>query len=128
MANRALGAPRLTGPQPVSGQAVTKEPKDRVQSLITAGDSRRADAAFYYAMVACGLSVIAIVVLIVYELLFPQRVGPGQRSVRCPAFCLRHNRFFNSGVANRSPAGHRCRGLHYGDVPALAAGSLGLHD
>jgi phosphate transport system permease protein len=69
MANRALGAPRLTGPQPVSGQAVTKETGDRVQSLINAGDSRRADAVFYYAMVACGLSVIAIVVLIVYELI-----------------------------------------------------------
>ena len=40
-----------------------------MQSLITAGDSRRADAAFYYAMVVCGLSVIAIVVLIVYELI-----------------------------------------------------------
>jgi len=68
MANRALGAPRLTGPQPVSGQAVTTETGDRVQSLITAGDSRRADAVFFSAMVACGLSVLAIVFLIVYEL------------------------------------------------------------
>ncbi len=39
-----------------------------MQSLITAGDSRRADAIFFYAMVACGLSVLAIVFLIVYEL------------------------------------------------------------
>jgi phosphate transport system permease protein len=39
-----------------------------VQSLITAGDSRRADAIFFYAMVACALSVLAIVFLIVYEL------------------------------------------------------------
>src|ERR1700720_1709997 len=68
MANRALGAPRLTGPQPVSGQAVTTETGDRVQSLITAGDSRHADTAFFYAMVACGFSVLAIVGLIVYEL------------------------------------------------------------
>jgi len=68
MANRALGAPRLTGPQPVSGQALTTETGDRVQSLITAGDSRRADAVFFYAMVACGLSVLGIVFLIVYEL------------------------------------------------------------
>src|SRR6202171_3617472 len=68
MANRALGAPRLTGPQPVSGQAVTTEAGDHVESLITAGDSRRADAIFFYAMVACGLSVLAIVFLIVYEL------------------------------------------------------------
>jgi phosphate transport system permease protein len=68
MANRALGAPRLTGPQPVSGQAVTAGPDASVQSLITAGDSRHADTAFFYAMVACGLSVLAIVGLIVYEL------------------------------------------------------------
>jgi phosphate transport system permease protein len=39
-----------------------------VQALINAGDSRHADAAFFYAMVACGLSVLAIVALIVYEL------------------------------------------------------------
>src|SRR5882724_5203183 len=69
MANRALGAPRLTGPQPVSGQAVTTETGDLVQSLITAGDSRRADAAFFYAMLACGVSVLALVGLIVYELI-----------------------------------------------------------
>src|SRR5580704_5602735 len=69
MANRALGAPRLTGPQPVSEQAVTADTGAHVQSLITVGDSRRADAAFFYAMVACGLSVLAIVGLIVDELL-----------------------------------------------------------
>jgi phosphate transport system permease protein len=68
MANRALGAPRLTGPQPVSGQAVTAGSEATVQSLITAGDSRQADTVFFYAMVACGFSVIAIVGLIVYEL------------------------------------------------------------
>jgi phosphate transport system permease protein len=68
MANRALGAPRLTGPQPVSGQAVTAGSEATVQSLITAGDSRHADTAFFYAMVACGFSVLAIVGLIVYEL------------------------------------------------------------
>ena len=68
MANRALGAPRLTGPQPVSGQGVTASTEATVQSLITAGDSRHADTAFFYAMVACGFSVLAIVGLIVYEL------------------------------------------------------------
>jgi phosphate transport system permease protein len=68
MANRALGAPRLTGPQPVSGQGVTASPEATVQSLITTGDSRHADTAFFYAMVACGFSVLAIVGLIVYEL------------------------------------------------------------
>jgi len=39
------------------------------QALIHAGDSRRADAAFFYAMLACGCSVLALVGLIVYELI-----------------------------------------------------------
>src|ERR1700674_1060649 len=69
MANRALGAPRLTGPQPVSEQAVTAATGTQVQSLISAGDSQRADAVFFYAMLACGMSVVVLVGLIVYELL-----------------------------------------------------------
>jgi phosphate transport system permease protein len=41
----------------------------QAEPLITAGDSRVADRAFYFAMFACALSVIAIVGLIVYELI-----------------------------------------------------------
>jgi phosphate transport system permease protein len=37
-------------------------------TLITAGDSRLADRVFFFAMLGCALSVIAIVALIVYEL------------------------------------------------------------
>jgi phosphate transport system permease protein len=69
MANRALGAPRLTGPQPLPEQAVAAQSQAQAGSLITAGDSRVADRAFYFAMYACALSVIAIVGLIVYELI-----------------------------------------------------------
>ena len=69
MANRALGAPRLTGPQPVPEQAVAAGNAKHAQPLIHAGDSRRADAAFFYAMLACGCSVLALVGLIVYELI-----------------------------------------------------------
>jgi phosphate transport system permease protein len=69
MANRALGAPRLTGPQPVPGQAVAGSAGSEIQALITASDSRRADAGFFWAMLACGLSVLALVGLIVYELM-----------------------------------------------------------
>src|SRR5271165_1711066 len=75
MANRALGAPRLTGPQPVSEQGVTAGPAADVQSLITVGDSRRADSVFFVAMVACGLSVLGIVALIVYELITKSRLS-----------------------------------------------------
>ena len=38
-------------------------------TLITVGDSRVADRAFFFAMLGCALSVIAIVALIVYELI-----------------------------------------------------------
>ncbi len=40
-----------------------------MQALINAGDSRRADKVFSYAMIACALSVLAIVGLIIYELI-----------------------------------------------------------
>ena len=69
MANRALGAPRLTGPQPVPEQAVASGTVTHAQPLSNVGDSRRADAAFFYAMLACGCSVLALVGLIVYELI-----------------------------------------------------------
>ncbi len=64
-----MGAPRLTGPQPVPEQAVAAGTATHAQALIHAGDSRRADAAFFYAMLACGCSVLALVGLIVYELI-----------------------------------------------------------
>jgi phosphate transport system permease protein len=69
MANRALGAPRLTGPQPLPDQAVAAQSKAQADLLVQAGDSRVADRVFFYAMLACALSVIAIVCLIVYELI-----------------------------------------------------------
>ena len=69
MANRALGAPRLTGPQPVPEEAVAARSNAQADSLITAGDSRVADRAFFFAMLACALSVLALVALIVYELI-----------------------------------------------------------
>jgi phosphate transport system permease protein len=68
MANRALGAPRLTGPQPLPEQAVEAQSKTQAEPLIHAGDSRVADRAFFFAMLACALSVLALVGLIVYEL------------------------------------------------------------
>src|SRR5450755_533418 len=69
MANRALGAPRLTGPQPVPEQAVAEVRPTQPQALITGGDSRRADAVFFYAMLACAVSLLALVGLIVYQLI-----------------------------------------------------------
>src|SRR5581483_5442852 len=65
MANQALGAPQLPGPK-VTRMTVA----ERAQSspLAGAGTSRVADALFQGAMLACGLSVLALVGLIIYEL------------------------------------------------------------
>jgi phosphate transport system permease protein len=68
MANRALGAPPLTGPQPVPKEAVAVGALTQSDLLIKAGDSRWADRMFFLAVLACGLSVLALVGLIIYEL------------------------------------------------------------
>jgi phosphate transport system permease protein len=69
MANHALGAPRLTGPQPVPKSEVASEAKAQAEPLIKAGSSLVADRIFFLAMLGCGLSVLALVALIVYELI-----------------------------------------------------------
>jgi phosphate transport system permease protein len=68
MANHALGAPRLTGPQPVPKQDVASGEGVQGEPLIRAGSSRVADGIFSLAMLGCGLCVLALVGLIVYEL------------------------------------------------------------
>jgi len=55
----------LPGPQPVEGQAVAVQ---EAASLIRSGTGRFADRLFYILMLGCGLSVLALVGLIVYEL------------------------------------------------------------
>lgn len=69
MANRALGAPRLTGPQPVAKPEVVVNSETQTEPLIKSGDSHIADRAFYLAMLGCGLCVLALVGVIVYELI-----------------------------------------------------------
>jgi phosphate transport system permease protein len=70
MANPAIGAHRVPGPQPVEKQEVTATPvTTRAPEPLTKAGSPVADRIFYGAMLACGLSVLAIVALIVYELI-----------------------------------------------------------
>ena len=69
MANHALGAPQLPGPQPVAKQEVTGTTRVATESLIKAGGSEIADGFFRYAMMACGLCVLALVGVIVYQLI-----------------------------------------------------------
>jgi len=68
MANRALGAPRLTGPQPAGKPEVAAEVIAQAESLVKDGGGPWPDRVFYMIMLACGLCVLALVGLIVYEL------------------------------------------------------------
>jgi phosphate transport system permease protein len=75
MANQALGAPRLPGPQPIAKSEVVANSQVQAEPLLKAGDSRVADGFFHFAMLACGLCVLALVGLIVYELISGSRLS-----------------------------------------------------
>jgi len=59
----------LPGPQPVAKAEVVSNSGAPSEPLIKAGSSHIADRVFYFAMLACGLCVLALVGLIVYELI-----------------------------------------------------------
>jgi phosphate transport system permease protein len=67
MANQALGAPLLPGPQPVPKLDVAAD-RSQVSPLTNSKHNRFADGAFHIAMLACGLCVLGLVGLIVYQL------------------------------------------------------------
>jgi phosphate transport system permease protein len=68
MANQALGAPRLPGPQPVAKPEVAGE-RAQVSPLADSKYSRFADGAFHIAMLGCALCVLSLVGVIVYQLI-----------------------------------------------------------
>jgi len=68
MANRALGAPRLPGPQPVAESQVISGARAQPEPLINAGSGHVSDRLFHLAMLGCGVCVLGLVGLIIYEL------------------------------------------------------------
>jgi len=58
----------LPGPQPVAKPEVAVGAREHTPLLIHTGNSRVADEIFRYAMLACGVCVLALVGVIVYEL------------------------------------------------------------
>ena len=58
----------MPGPQPVAKAEVVSSTGAQSESLIKAGSSHIADRAFHLAMLGCGLCVLGLVGLIVYEL------------------------------------------------------------
>lgn len=75
MANQALGAPRLTGPQPVPKPEVTEKSAGGNAPLMKPGGSEVADRLFFLAMLVCGLCVLALVGLIIFELVTKSRLS-----------------------------------------------------
>lgn len=68
MANQALGAPRLSSPEPIAGPQLTSKVRVSAAHLIKDSSSRLADGTFHAAMLACGVSVLVLVGLIIFEL------------------------------------------------------------
>jgi phosphate transport system permease protein len=65
----------LPGPQPIAKPQVVPNSETIPEPLLTAGSSRVADGIFHFAMLACGLCVLALVGLIVYELISGSRLS-----------------------------------------------------
>jgi phosphate transport system permease protein len=68
MANQALGTPPLPGPQPLEKTAVLVKPREQADVLVHKDSNLWVDRLFSWAMLACALSILALVALIVYEL------------------------------------------------------------
>ena len=69
MANQAFGAPQLPGPELSAKPRLALAQRAEVSPLAGVGTSRIADALFQAGMLACGLSVLALVGLIIFELI-----------------------------------------------------------
>jgi len=69
MANSALPRPDMPGPQPVEATKVTAVSADRAAAVLSLTSSEVPDRIFTAAMTACGLAVLGVLGLIVYELM-----------------------------------------------------------
>jgi phosphate transport system permease protein len=69
MANRAFPRPDMPGPQPIANAQVTSVATSRSAPLQHTSGGEIPDRVFVAAMTACGLAVLGVLVLIVYELM-----------------------------------------------------------
>jgi phosphate transport system permease protein len=69
MANPGFHRPNMLGPQPVEGTKVTPELARPPAPLLQASGGEIPDRVFRTAMTLCGLSILGLLVLIVYELM-----------------------------------------------------------
>jgi phosphate transport system permease protein len=69
MANRALPRPDMPGPQAVDGTKVNNAPGHRTSLLLRASGGEIPDHIFKFAMMLCGLAILGVLGLIIYELM-----------------------------------------------------------
>ena len=65
----------MTGPQPIAKPEVAPSSDVQNQPLLGAGNSHVTDGIFHFAMLACGLCVLALVGVILYELVKGSRLS-----------------------------------------------------
>lgn len=75
MANPALPRPDMPGPQPVEGTKVISTSADRATPLQHPPGGEVPDRVFKSVMTLCGLAVLGVLVLIVYELMSGSRLS-----------------------------------------------------
>src|SRR5882757_475315 len=75
MANPALPRPDMPGPQPVEETKVTGAPVHPAAPLLRAAEGEVPDRIFKSAMTLCGVAVLGVLVLIVYELVAGSRLS-----------------------------------------------------
>lgn len=75
MANPAFSRPDMPGPQPVAATKVTSVTEDRTAPLLRTSGGEIPDRVFKGAMTICGLAVLGVLALIVYELISGSRLS-----------------------------------------------------
>ena len=75
MANRAFSRPNMQGPQPVDAAKVTSMTGERALPLLQSPGEEIPDRVFQLAITTCGLAVLGVLVLIVYELANDSRLS-----------------------------------------------------
>ena len=75
MSNQALPRPRFNAPEPEPGSKATLKVESRTAPLLQGEVSAVPDAVFGWAMRLCGIAVVALLGLIVYELIVGSRLS-----------------------------------------------------
>lgn len=75
MANHAFPRPDMPGPQPVEASTVTSVTEHRPSPLRQAASGEIPDHIFKVAMTLCGLGVLGVLALIIFELMAPSRLS-----------------------------------------------------